>query len=559
MTDVALFSRPAWMRVAACLLLAGGPLLQASAAVDPAQAREEVREQIDALRGGRSAPADADALLSRNVLPAVYEGSNFELQWTDPARVASLLRALDGLADDGLNPTDYHVDALRRQASAAQSGRSAGAMARFDLLASDALVLAIYHLTVGKVDPKTVIPDWNFNARPVTDALVLAAVRRAIASGRIEQEFDAARPSHWMYDRGREFLKTYRKLAEHGGWPRVPSGKALKPGMSDARVPALRARLAAEGDYQGPASAGDVYDDALVTAVKAFQERHLLEADGAVGPGTLHEINVSAAERVAQIRVNLERARWVLHEIGDEDHVVVDIAGYGVRYMHGKQPVWQSRVIVGQPFKQTPSFRAEIQYIVFNPTWSVPHSITSAELLPQMRKDPSTLARKNIKVVDRQGREVDPKTLDWAHYNARNFPYFLRQDAGDSNALGKVKIMFPHQYSVYLHDTPTRSLFDRDRRTFSHGCIRVEKPRELVERLLADPVNWNAAAIDAAIATGETKTVNLKKRVPVLLIYWTVDQDASGRTVFKPDAYRQDPVLLKALDDKVSFGKRRAA
>ena len=362
-----------------------------------------------------------------------------------------------------------------------------------------------------------------------------------------------------MYARGRAFLKTYREIAEHGGWPRVPSGASVKPGMTDARIPALRARLAAEGDYQGPVDAGDHYDDTLVAAVKAFQERHLLEPDGAIGPGTLHEINVTAAERVAQIRVNLERARWVLHEIGDEDHVVVDIAGYGVRFMHDRQPVWQSRVIVGQPYKQTPSFRAEIQYVVFNPTWSVPHSITAAELLPQMRKDPGTLARKNLKVVDRQGREIDPRTLDWAHFNARNFPYFLRQDAGDSNALGKVKIMFPNQYSVYLHDTPTRSLFERDRRTFSHGCIRVEKPRELVERLLADPVNWNAAAIDAAIATGETKTVYLKTRIPVLLIYWTVDQDATGRTIFKPDAYRQDPVLLKALDGKVSFGKRRAA
>ena len=552
-------ARTAWVRFIACVLLAAAPCLPAAGAVDPGKVREALREDIDTLRAGSPQPSDADPILSRNVLPALYESGGFERLWTDPARVAALLAAIDGVADDGLDPADYHEAALRQLAPSLASVTSPAEAARFDLLASDALVLAIYHLSIGKVDPQTIIPDWNFNPHPLTDASVLASARRAIATGNIAAELDAARPSHWMYARGRAYLKTYRQIAARGGWPRVAAGPVLKPGMSDARVPTLRERMAAEGDYAGPPDSSPVYDDALAAAVKSFQDRHLLDADGTIGPGTLKEINVTAAERVDQIRVNLERGRWVLHEIGDEDLVVVDIAGYTVRLMHDKKAIWQSKVIVGQPYKQTPSFRAEIQYVVFNPTWTVPTSITSAELLPQIRRDPGVLKRKNLKVVDRAGREVDPRTIDWAHYTGRNFPYYIRQDAGDDNALGKVKIMFPNPYSVYLHDTPSRSLFAKDRRTFSHGCIRVEKPLELAERVLADPVNWNSAAINAAVASGETRTVNLKTRLPVLLIYWTVDQGADGRAVFKPDAYRMDPVLLKALDGKVSFGKRRPA
>ena len=518
------------------------------AAVDPSALRESLQERVTLLREGRLGPIGREPVMSRSVLPMLYESGGFAARWTDPAHVSALLQALDGLAADGLEPADYHVDELRRRAPLAGRMPTAAEAADFDLLASDALVLALYHLETGKVDPKTIIADWNFNAHPLTDASIAAAARRAEDTGRVEEEFAAARPDHWMYARGRELLAAYRAIAARGGWPKIPAGASLKPGMSDPRVPALRARLAAEGDYTGPASTDTLYDDALVAAMKAFQERHLLDTDGVMGPGVLKEVNVTAEERVNQIRVNLERARRVLHEIGNEDHVLVDIAGYGVRYMHERKPVWQSRAIVGQPFRQTPAFRAEIQYVVFNPTWTVPPTILAKDILPHMRAGSNVLAKKHLKVIDNQGREIDPSTLNWSHYTAKNFPYQLRQDPGDDNALGRVKIMFPNPHLVYLHDTPSKSLFDKDRRNFSSGCIRVEKPRELAELVLADPAAWNRPAIDAVIDKGEQRTVNLKKRIPVLLIYWTVDQDAGGRPVFKPDVYGQDPVLRAALD-----------
>jgi L,D-transpeptidase YcbB len=321
-------------------------------------------------------------------------------------------------------------------------------------------------------------------------------------------------------------------------------------------VAALRRRLGVSGDYQGAASDSPLYDAPLAEAVRVFQRRHLLTADGVVGAATLRELNVPVAARVGQLRINLERGRWVLHEIGDQDLVVVDIAGYGIRYLRNRRSIWRARAIVGQRFRQTPVFRAQIDTVVFNPTWTVPPGILAKDVLPQMQRGENVLARKQLQVYDRDGAQVEPATIDWSKYTAGSFPYVLRQDAGDGNALGRVKINFPNPYLVYLHDTPTRSLFDRDDRTFSSGCIRVERPLELVELLLDDPVRWNAAGIRAAVDALATRTVTLQRKVPVLLMYWTADEDPDGRIVFKRDLYHRDARLLRALDGRFSFGGR---
>ena len=293
--------------------------------------------------------------------------------------------------------------------------------------------------------------------------------------------------------------------------------------------------------------------------MRLFQRRHLLADDATVGGATLRELNVPVAARIDQIRINLERGRWVLHEIGDGDLVVVDIAGYGVRYLRDRKVIWRARAIVGQPARQTPVFRAEIDNVVFNPTWTVPPGILARDVLPQMQRGENALARKKLKVYDRDGDPVDPSLVRWSDYTAQNFPYILRQDAGEDNALGRVKINFPNPFLVYLHDTPSRSLFDRPDRPFSSGCIRVERPLELAELLLADPAEWNAAAIRAAVDAGTTRTVVLARKVPVLLIYWTADEDPDGHLVFKRDVYKRDARLLRALDGPFSFGTRKRA
>ena len=274
-----------------------------------------------------------------------------------------------------------------------------------------------------------------------------------------------------------------------------------------------------------------------------------------VGPATLAELNVTAESRLRQIQVNLERARHVLHEIGDEDLVIVDIAGYELRYVQDRKVTWTSRVVVGRPYRQTPIFKSEIDHVVVNPTWTVPPTILGQDILPAVRRDPGYLAKKGLDVIDRNGRVLDPASIDWSRYSGRNFPYFLRQGPGDDNALGRVKIMFPNPYLVYLHDTPSRSLFERDDRAFSSGCIRVEGPFDLVERLLDDP-KWDRTALQSAVETGRTQTVRLAKPVKILMIYWTVDETDDGRIVFKRDVYDRDARLWQALNQRFEFGSR---
>lgn len=525
------------------------------------RAGEVLRERVDLLRSDGRVVVAGEEIVSHVALPMLYEDVGFRLLWQDPRRLESLIGAIGGIEADGLDPDDYHHDTLLRLAAAAPTSTTPQQRADLDLVATDAFVLMLYHLYMGKVDPVAIEASWNFDPKAVKDSEALTFLKRALDSGRIREALDEVRPKHWMYESGRLALAEYRTIEAHGGWEAVPAGPSLKPGMTDARVPALRRRLKISGDYAGALDDSTTYDVALVAAVKVFQARHLLAPDGAIGPGTLRELNVPVHARIDQVRVNLERARWVLSAIGAEqsDQVIVDIAGFGVRYLRNGRTIWRSRAIVGQEARQTPIFRSQIDRVVFNPTWTVPPGILDKDVIPGMRRGQNVLARKRLKVYDRQNRPVDPATIDWTKYTGNSFPYFLRQDAGDENALGRVKIDFPNTHLVYLHDTPTRSLFDKDERTFSSGCIRVEKPLELAQILLNDPERWNADAIRKVVDAGQTRTVTLATKVPVLLIYWTVDQDDLGRVVFKRDVYDRDPRLLRALDAKFQFGTRPRA
>jgi murein L,D-transpeptidase YcbB/YkuD len=532
------------------MLVTGGP---AAAAGDPVV--EAVRERVElASETGRLDIAGAD-IVSTATLPLLYGRSGYQPLWRDMDKVGQLFRLVQESYDDGLLPVDYHLTPLARLWPLVRANPTPANVADLDLVATDAFLVLLYHMYFGKVDPQSLEANWNFGTRQVDGQQAFAFVADAIASGRLREAVDAARPTHWMYLHGRDILKRYRQILADGGWPDVPAGETLKPGMSDPRVVALRRRLVVTGDLQGQPLDVELYDDALAAAVRSFQERHRLVADAEVGRATLAELNVPVEARIRQIQVNLERARHVLHEIGDEDLVIVDIAGYELRYVQDRKVTWTSRVQVGRPYRQTPVFKSAIDHVIFNPTWTVPPTILAEDVLPAVRRDPGYLAKRGLEVIDNYGRRVDPATIDWNRYSGRNFPYSLRQSAGEDNALGRVKIMFPNPYLVYLHDTPSRSLFEKEDRAFSSGCIRVERPLELVERLLADP-GWDQAAIQAAIRDRRTRTVRLQKPVKLLLIYWTVDEDDLGRVVFRRDVYQRDERLWRALSGRFAVGSR---
>lgn len=531
----------------------------AAASVDPLA--EAIRERIDHLRyeiehDHRDHAAHGERVVLGATVARYYESQQFRAKWRDPARVSQLVDALLDLVNDGLDPANYHVDALDkyraelRRVKALPPDEQAG----LEVLATDAMMLGLYHLYLGKVNPEKLSSQWNFASRPVDEERGFEALTRALDSGQIRETFQRARPQHVWYQRGRDRLKEYRALAAAGGWPTVPEGPTLKPGMTDPRVATMRARLSVTRDYvPGPVPPDaslqeNLYDAELEAAVKRFQERHGLTADAAVGPATRGAMNVSVEDRIDQMRVNLERARWVLHEVKG-DLVLVNVAGFEVAYFRDDEPVWTSKVIVGRPYRETPIFKSLITYVVFNPTWTIPPTILVKDKLPVIKRDPGYLKRNNIRVIDSRGREVDPYAVNWSQYGAgRMPPYQLRQDPGEDNALGLVKIMFPNPHMVYLHDTPAKSLFEKDERTFSSGCIRVEKAFELAELVLNDPAQWTQQTMAEVVATKKMQTVNLAKPVPVLILYWTAQPRPDGQVIFRNDVYGRDKPTLAALN-----------
>ena len=524
-------------RLAWTLLLLGA--LPASAAT--------LAERLEALPGHAPPVVRGEDLVAVAMLPSIYEATGNHLLWRDPARRGELVAAIRDSFDDGLVPADYHLAALEALPTGDDPDPDD------DLLATDAYALLVSHLALGKVDAVKLEPNWSLAVSSERQRAALEAIVAGLGSGRIRESTVAARPRHYLYERGRAALARYRRMVADGGWEPLPAGDKLGPGMVDARVLALRRRLATEGELASP-DGGATYDASIAAAVRAFQRHHGLPADGAVGEATRRALNVPLAARIDALRLNLERGRWVLGDIGEGDLVVVDIAGFGVRYVRDRQVIWRGRAIVGRSYRQTPVFRAVVDDIVLNPTWTVPPGILAKDVLPAMRRGEDALGHKHLAVLDRSGQPVDAAGIDWSHIDAAHFPFILRQAAGEANALGRVKINFRNPYSVYLHDTPSRELFDRDERAFSSGCIRIDRPIELAALVLGDATRWSPAALLDAIETGTTRAIPVRRRVSILIMYWTAEVDADGHVTFRRDLYGRDAKLLRELDHHPAAG-----
>jgi murein L,D-transpeptidase YcbB/YkuD len=510
---------------------------------------EVLREQIEEIRASGTVSLGSGPVTPARALATLYEQRGFRPAWGDPARTRQLLDAIRAADQDGLQPSDYHLGRIEHLLDAPAARTGAG-RAELDLLQTDALVRLASDLYFGRLDPERLDPSWNLT-RETSDPRLEQALARVMEAGDLQALLAEARPRHPLYGQLREALAQYRALAAAGGWPTVPPGPKLQKGDRGERVVALRKRLAVTGDGPAlPATGASHFDRALEDAVKGFQRRHGLGPDGVVGAGTFEALNVPAEARVEQVRANLERARWVLREV-QGDFVIVDIAGFRAAYIRDGEVVWESRVQVGTPYRQTPSFKSEITYLVLNPNWTVPPTILAKDILPEARRDPGEIQKRGLKVLDREGRPVDPGSVDWSRYKASNFPYLLRQDPGPKNALGRMKFMFPNRYHIYLHDTPKKSLFDKPERAFSSGCIRIEKPLELAELLMESDSRWSRERITAAIDSRTTRTVFLPRPVPILLLYWTVSFDEAGRIGFKKDIYERDRAVLEALGQDI--------
>lgn len=493
--------------------------------------------QLAALASGRQMAIAGRNIASSEFLVRLYAALGNTRAWVDERNVAALRDAVARSWEDGLMPSDFHADALNKPAASPDEQ---------DILMSDALVRLLYQLYFGKVYPNALDPNWNF-ARPLLTNDPAQTISKAITDGKVAELIDEIRLKHPLYSALKATLQAYTQFEVNGGWSAISDGPVLKPEGNDPRIPQLRARLAITGEYSGPPSDRQTFDPPLVEALKKFQTAQGLEADGVGGAATVAALNVSVHQRVDQIRVNLERARWILRPLGSE-MVVVNIAAQRLHlFLKGKK-VWSTRVIVGKTYNKTPIFTEPMSVIVFNPTWTVPRSIVRNEIFPKAAANPGYLTANNYYLTDGNGGVVDPAGINWGAYTGASFPYGVVQRPGPNNALGLVKFLFPNRFSVYLHDTPSRQLFAKSDRSLSHGCIRVEDPLHLADLILGDRLGWNRQKIDALVATGKLQSVGLKNKLPVLLLYWTVDPTFDGGARFYRDLYGRDPKLLAALN-----------
>jgi murein L,D-transpeptidase YcbB/YkuD len=350
-----------------------------------------------------------------------------------------------------------------------------------------------------------------------------------------------------MYQELRKWFAVLDSMQKAGGEiaPIEYPGSPLRLGDSTHAVGILKKQMAGYG-YEFNSPDNDLFDEELDNAIKDFQMINGLDTDGICGKATYKALNISLDERLDIIRVNMERCRWIDNDLPQE-FLLVNIADYHLYIFKNREIDYQCRVVVGKEFHETPVFTSDITYIVFNPTWTVPYSIASKEILPKLKKDPNYLQNRNMTLLRGQ-QVVNPSTVDFGQYSQRNFPFTIRQEPGPNNALGLVKFMFPNKYAVYLHDTPSKSYFERSERAFSHGCVRVKDPLILAEQLLGDR-GYDSDKIASVIKSKKLQNVNLSEPMPVMLMYWTCyENEEDGRINFYRDVYGRDKKLLSELN-----------
>ena len=481
------------------------------------------------------APASTESYNAPVAISQFYTKTTSKTVWDDTANFDALIAALEDLRRHGLNPDDYHLSVLR--------AGTLGGEAR-DMLATDAWMSAAAHMLYGKLNPTSVEPDWTAGRREanLSEALSTALANKTIGSS-LEQ-FAPKQPSYLALKTELKSLKNQAAQAQ----TIIPAGETLKSGVASPRINLLSKRLVELGYLNDDKSAAFT-DEMVFEAVRAFQVASALNADGAVGPATLAALNRGLSDKINQLRVNLERWRWLPNDLGQR-HLRANIAAFDVTAWN--KGVVESRhlTMVGRTYRKTPVFSDSIKYLVFNPWWETPHSLATRDKLPTFQRDPGAVERLGFQILDRQGQVVPATSINWNEVSRSNFPYRMRQKPGELNAMGQVKIMFPNKHNVYFHDTPNRGLFAQRQRAFSSGCLRTENPIGLSTWLLSETEGWDRARIDSVLTTGRETRANLKTPVQVHILYFTAISEGEYGVRFLDDIYDRDAKVLAGLNAK---------
>jgi len=529
------------------LLTLTGPLeMQAAEQVSASRVSQDIENLLHtenlSIRGAE--------IITRAMLLEVYQDHEFAPYWGDPQRVRELMELISDSADHGLKPADYNIDQLQQVLQRRLARPSAEVEAEADILLTESLLRYSYHRRFGKVKGCSLDPDINFRRESFQHQTSKVTIEQALESSSLTDFIQMIAPSGPVYRHLQDQMKLYREMAKMGGWPTVPDGPTLRAGDTDPRVANIRKRLAATGRIEAHSGQGpSFFDQGLKKAVQQFQLRHRLGQDGIVGKQTIAELSVSIEQRIGQLSTSLERLRWVNQEAVDT-MVVVNIAGFRAFFFKDGLLEWETRAMVGKNYRQTPVFRGDIAYLEFNPTWTIPPGILRNDTLPAIKRNPDYLASKNIRVIDRNGKFVDPATVNWNKYS-KGVPYTLRQDPGPNNSLGTVKFIFPNKHFVFLHDTPHRELFAHEERDFSSGCIRIEDPLKLAELVLNNPVKYDRPALQSIVDSQKTQRISPSPKVPVVIVYLTASVNDDGKVRFYKDIYNRDQAVLDALNGPV--------
>ncbi len=390
--------------------------------------------------------------------------------------------------------------------------------------------------------------EWELH-RPKVDAIGM--VEKALLGKDLHAMLQKAVPTAYHYRALQRALAHYLKLQQNGGWKHVSLGKTLKPGMRDRGVYALRERLRVTGDYVGcsDSSEDDSYDRCLVEAVKHFQRRNGLEDDGVIGPATLRVLNIPVSQRITTLRLNLDRIKW-FNPRQPHRHIIINIPFFRLYFEQDGKLIKTMKVITGKPNHPTSIFSDEVEMIVLNPYWNIPKSIIQKEMIPKLLRNPYALEKQGMEIYAGWGKDahkVDPASVDWSQYRySKTVPYRFAQVPGYKNALGKVKFLFPNRFSVYMHDTPTKPLFKRPKRAFSHGCVRLEKPRELLRTFASFEKSVDFEKSQEILKGKKNVYLRLKEKVPVDIIYLTAWVDYDGKLQFRDDVYHYDKMQLQS-------------
>lgn len=512
-------------------------------------------------------------------LQTFYDERERRLAWLDEkpnprvqTRAHGVIRALHDASRHGLDPEHYRISELEgRLASLEQEGASTSrGLYELDAELTAALLHYGSHLLRGRVAPGAVPQQWHSEPREADLAKLLQSVLESNPETAPEAFLAEVTPPHEGYRELVDLLERWRTLADEGGRPQVPDGPLLEQGdTADAeRLDALTRRLRASGDLEEPASASSgateateaeateatsepIFDAKLAEALRRFQARHGIRVDGIVGPNTLAALNVPVEDRIRQIRMNLERWRWLPADFGDR-YVHVNTAAQELTTYDGDRSTQRMAVVVGKEGWRTPVFTDEMERVVLHPYWNVPQNIVRSDLLPKLRENRSYLQENDFEVLSGWGsdaRVLDPAGIDWSTVDLSEIR--VRQRPGPGNSLGQIKFLFPNDFNVYLHDTPAQQLFDEPDRARSHGCVRVERPVDLAGFVFAETEGWDAAKTRNWIERSQPRrhTVELDRDLPVYMLYWTAFQDDQGRPHFVEDIYGYDEALARVLEN----------